>query len=860
VDRLIERDALLAKLRPEVDEATARRGRVFLVSGEAGAGKTSVVESLVSGLHATPARQILWGRCDDLHTARAFGPVADIAGSDPTLRALLGQGAAAPAIAARLLELMARPSVVIIEDLHWADEATLDLVGFIGRRIDHTSAALVLTYRSDEVARNHPAAVVIGELATTRPIRIAVPPLSVAGIAVLGGAGCDADSLFERTGGNPFFVTECLATDALVPDSVHDAVLARAERLTPAARTVYDLVAVVPGSAELWLLEAMGADPDGLDECIARGVLVLDAERVRFRHELARSAALDDVPPMRRRAVNGRATSALSHPPTGAVDHARVVHHAQEAGDVGAVLHHGPLAAADALRAGARVQAAAHLELVLSHAAIIDAATQCDLWEEFGQVLSDLGRDDEAAAAYRRAIELASDLGDLVHQGGLLAQSAPPLAALGRVEESDAAVTASIDLLEPLGPTPSLARALVQRCGGLMLARELTEAEPWGERAIALSEELGLSDELALAHIQTGVAGWMGGNEDGLAWIERGIALAERAGRPNLVVFGLSQIGSGGGEIRRYGEATAALERCIDLADRHQLAGSGLYAKAWLGRCCLEQGRWDQAGIILGQVLRSPRCTGITRMTALTAVGRLRARRGDPDVWAVLDEALQLARSTGHLQRLWPVAAARIEARWLADDDADADADLVREVHEVAASLDYPWAQEELGFWLWRFGRFQPVEGVTPFGLHASGRYEDAASSWDALGCRYEAAGARAEGDGSASLLSAFRVLDDLGAAPARSRVVRRMRELGVVVPRGPNAATKGNAAGLTDRELEVLRLVAQGLSNREIATALTISTKTVGHHVSHLLVKLDVPSRAAAVAAASRAGVALEA
>lgn len=376
---------------------------------------------------------------------------------------------------------------------------------------------------------------------------------------------------------------------------------------------------------------------------------------------------------------------------------------------------------------------------------------------------------------------------------------------------------------------------------------------------MSLAAEYG--DELTLAQvrIQSGVARWMDGHEEGLARIESGIAIGHARGWPTVVARGLMQIGSGGGENRMYAAAVPALEECVSYAEVHELTVTGLYAAAWLGRCRLELGRWDEAAATLTGVLRSPRAEGISLLTATTALGQLRARRGDPDPWSLLDRALELARPSGHLQRLWPVTAARAEAAFL-EGRLHHVVEEVVEVHALALELDQPWATEELGFWLWRAGGPASGEGgVTPYADQISGRPQVAAQRWAQIGCRFEAAIALADCDDDDQQLAALRILTELGAGPSMRRLANERRHAGRSVPRGPNAASRANIGGLTDRELDVLRLIAAGRTTRQIAAELHLSTKTVGHHVSHLLTKLNAHTRAEAATIAVTAGLETE-
>src|SRR5207248_1837737 len=252
-------------------------------------------------------------------------------------------------------------TVLVIEDVHWADEATFDILRMLGRRIERLGALVVATYRTDELPREHPLRIVLGDLATvTGVVRLRLEPLSPDAVAKLAAPdGVDAADLYAKTAGNPFFVTEVLASrSADVPATIRDAVLARAARLDASGRELLDAVAIVPQRADLSLLDAIASDAlDALDECLASGMLCAEDHSVSFRHELARIAIEESINPLRRVALHRAVLRARRTPRDSSLDLARLAHHADAAADAEAVLEFAPAAAEYAAAVGAHREA-----------------------------------------------------------------------------------------------------------------------------------------------------------------------------------------------------------------------------------------------------------------------------------------------------------------------------------------------------------------------------------------------------------------------------------------------------------------------------------------------------------------------
>jgi DNA-binding CsgD family transcriptional regulator len=857
LDRLLERDAELRQLSALTQRLGRNPGRVVLMRGEAGVGKTALITRFVAA--ANPAVRVLQGWCDPLAAPRPLGPLIDaLAGLDRQvadgLAGALDAGDTAGVYRHLLEVLRGGPRWVwVIEDVHWADGATLDLLRFLGRRIGGLPLLLVMTYRDDEVDARHPLSAAIGDVATSAEItRIQLDPLSSAGVAALAaGSGLNATELHRLTGGNPFYVTEILAAGSSganpdgLPHSVAEAVWGRLARLSDAARDTAHAAAVCGPRAETSLLEqvcphALG----GLGECLRAGVLVTEDGVVVFRHELARRATLDQITEPERRVLHKAAMAVLSEPPVEPDKLAALAFHADQAGDDNAAVRYGAAGAQRAAALGANREAAELYALVLRRAGTAPDEQKV-AWIEghaFARYL--YGEADTAASLWREAIDMRHALGDRLGEGEGLRLLAHMLwAALGHPGEAIEAARSSVRLLTQLGPTPQLAWALANMVHMTAVSYDPTCAE-YAAQAIALGNELAEPGVVmratcfaALASIQRGGTGW---DRCEPAWraAMNGEEMAEHVG---LVGAGMCW--------------TAALHHDLDRAQRYNTDMSvfchdkelGAYqpmADGAAALVALHRGEWADALARAEDILTRPGLALINAVLPRITVALVRARCGEKLSEPPLDPPVGDA-NPGEFFFFGAAWAARAEIAWLAGDDEGAVAEAKRALAVAGPHAD-PWLTGRQQRWLHLAGAdsSSAIESATtPYQLEASGNWHDAAAEWDRRGCPYDAAIARLGGD-TAAVQSALATFRELGARAAARRAQQRLTELGGPAARGRASYSKNDPHGLTQRQRQVADLLADGLSDAAIAAALHLSPRTVSHHVAAILVRLGVDNR----------------
>jgi len=848
---LLERDDATRILRRAFDDAASSRGRVVLVCGEPGIGKSALVESFVAALG--PDAGVLVGVCDDLSIKRPLSPFRDLIGTVSDLLAkAIAQDAPAHEITRLLIEELAgatqRPAVLVLEDIHWADDATLDVVTMLARRVAALPVLLVITSRPGETPPGHPFDGTIGVLASADATFIDLAPLSKRAVAQLAGARGAA--VYATTRGNPFFVTELVQCelDTGITRTIAHAVLGRAASLSDEGREFVELVSVVPGRASTAILDA--AVPNWLEiaeEPERRQLLEVRPKDVRFRHELARHAIRSSLPEATRRRLHARVLEALLSIGGDAAD---VVHHAEASGNEEIVAKHVLEAARRAAAAGAHREAFAHFHRALDFLDELPLAERTWALEGLAWTAYYIGRLDDGFDAARLAIDLHLAAGDDNGVGRCTRMLSRLYWYCGDGAEARAAAVRAVEILEPLGDSPELARAYAGVAQLDMLNDDTVNAALWGQRALDLAVRV--HDDFTRTHalVSLGTIDAML-DPDAVQPLLEAHAAADAAGNSHEATRALGNLGYAQMMWVRPATALEYTQQALDYADEHEVDSLAVYnanVVAWLS---LRAGEWDEAETLARRQLTPGRSA--PGYIAKVVLATLAVRRGDPDARTRVADVVAEAELTAEV---YPVVAA-IE---LASEHA-----LL-----TGAPLPLEWIEREranlppgaagmiLSSWAAVAGVTvaDPVTGSPVYWAMQRTDWQAAADALGEIGWTYDRALMLSLLDDEEALAEGIAIARELGAAPLVARIARQMRDLGLRVPRGPRQATRANPANLTARQLEVLRLLCDGRTNAEIAEELVVSLRTAEHHVAAVLTKLGARDRRDAAKRAASLGL----
>lgn len=826
---------------------------VFL-TGEAGTGKTTLVRAFRERLDHRHRFRL--GRCEPLSTPIPFGPLYEL------LPELSGEHGFLPAERGRrgdlfravVEEVASERSVFVVEDLHFADEATIDLIGYLGRRIRETPTVLVCTFRREEVDRRHPLSSVVGELGGTAT-RMDLQPLTVGGVTALA-TGIDVDPLevYAATGGNPLFVMEMLAHPGeSLPATIADSVLARARTLPPTAWDVLDQVALSPEGVPLSVVDELGEEWEAdVDRAVALGLLEFDAGRLRCRHDLIRRALDANLPPATRLRVHRRMFDMLSERAVTAADVVAVAHHAVNARLPQEAVTWSLRAARRAAADGAHREAASHYTAAIEHREVMDADTAIETIAALSYESYLTGDLERAATRGHEVYEMARDAAE---RGRALRWMSRLAWFRGHRNEALEWGRAAVQTLEEAeSDAHELAFAYSNMAQLAMLDADVEATERWANEALAIARPAGDVEVVAHALNNLGTA-----TKDPAVWhhLEESLDLSLEHDLPEHAARAFTNLAYEAVWFHDLDRAERHLRRGIDFSEARDLGTWWWYMRGTRSRVHLLRGRWDDARLDAMAVLET-HSDALMRHDALVTLARLRLRCGEESAFDTVTDVVEVALSIDEYTRLNHAADVAAEWCWVSGDRVDRFDDLIEAALSAAAARNDSWGAARIGFWQLRCGLPLPEMRWAPFlAKELSGDRPGAVSDLQAQGAVYEAAVAQASIGRQAAVRSGFGTLERLGAERTLDALRRDLRERGVEgLPRRSGSPRSTNTAGLTPRQMEVLRGIAAGMSNADIADDLYISPKTAEHHVSAILSKLGVRSRTEALVEARSLGL----
>lgn len=840
---LLERSSELDHIAASADEALRGEGRLLAISGEAGAGKTVLVRAACDRLSAV---RVLRGTCDPLSTPRPLGPVRDLFRSpdDPFQRDIAADLPLTAVCEAVFDALRTESTVVVVDDAQWIDDASVEVLRFALRRISAMPVLILITFREGEIGTGHPLRALLGDLARAeRASTIQLRPLSQASIEMLiAGTALDPAAVRRVTGGNPFFVTEIARhPDEAIPSSIRDAVLASAAELSESDLELLQLFASAPEGIDDRMLVGLAIDLPAMRRLEATGLLARSSRGIAFRHELARLAIAESAPLGAHARFHARLLAALES--SGPRDAAVLTHHARAAADRSKTALYAELAATEAIRSGAHLDAVSFLTVAIDH---FDGSTseRATLLERLSFEQYMVNRLDEAIDSVSQAMALRLESQDQAGVAGAHSRRALVLYYAARRSEAEFHTRMAAEI-----GTASGADLTVGGAGALSALLALRRNDlPEAIAATATAREVANRVGDALLRQQSDILGSIAG-VIAAGDAERGSLVEHINGAvassfDELASMGFTNLATLDIEQRRFRQADEVLDRSLPFAIERDINVCIATQTGVRSRLKFLRGRW-QAALEDARAVIDTNGAPVALFWPHLVVGLLGMRRGEFN--GGLDCASQLAESLDEPLLHLSLLAALAEEAWLTGtaDPRLGHAPFVLAEYSSRPGLE--WSLGELAVWLDRSGvaidRSTPV--AEPYRAELDGRYREAAAWWRRAGSPFDEAMALLRSDEPDDQAAAIEAFDAMGASATADRARRELRRRGITsLPSRPRAATLSNPAGLTNRQLDVARLVARGLTNAELAQQLYISAKTADHHVSAVLGKLGLATR----------------
>lgn len=846
---ILEREKELQVLESALEKASRGNGQLVIICGEAGIGKTRLIEYFVES-QQEPMR-FLRGACDPFSIPHPLCPLIDIARQipDEELSQMLWQPSRPIIFHACIakIQTVTQPTIVVFEDIHWADEATYDLMIYLGRRIQETNCLMIITYRNDALPSDHPIRNVVGRLSGHHIERLSLQSLSKDTVVSLANeAPISGEQLYQLTDGNPFYVTEFLEHNTNnLPHSVSESIVARFIQQPPDVRKILEFAAIIPKkTCNYWHLKAVWDVPlEVFEQCAASGLVDIEANGLVFRHALMRQAIAESLPSIRRKMLHMLAIEGLikSHEQGINIGFTHIVYHAEIINEIPTILKYAPMAAQEAINLGAHQEAANHYRIMLNHIDKLDTMNRANIHDALAYECYLTGQLDESRQNGELALQIWRQHQQITKEANTLRQLSRFHWFLGNRSLAEDYAEQALAIATTLPDSIELALAYSNRSQLYMLKSENAQAIAYGEKALELAKSLQSYGVMSHALNNMGTAQWASGDKQGLSNLIKSLQLAEEHQLEEHVARAYTNITSLSVRNCQYEIALPHFDAGLAYCERQSLASWDIYMRGWLARCYFEQGQWQDAQAEVVKILEVKTAPLAIRQPALLTKAYIAIRQGDANAQEVMHDAWSIAHEMQEIARIIPTLAIRAEAAWLKDTLQNMIDELADYYQMVLAYTD-KWQIGVIAFWLWKAGKLDKLPDLIaePYLYQIKGEWQAAADLWGELGCPYEKAFALQHGDGEAQI-HALKIFESLGAQPATQRLRNAMRENGIY---GPHRETRANPAGLTKRQMQVLELLVKGMTDAEIAESLYISSKTTGHHVSAILSKFDVRTR----------------
>ncbi|MVM33106.1 AAA family ATPase [Spirosoma sp. HMF4905] len=861
---LIERAEFTASLQAQFEKTREGQGHCVFIGGEAGIGKTSLVNAFCQSRKNDCT--IYLGTCDALFTPRPLAPLYDIAwqmgGAIEKKSRSIEDRSDLFLSFLQALSHQPQPVIVVFEDIHWADEATLDFIKFFSRRITQTACLFLLTYRDNEIHTRHPLRNVLGELVPGSFTRLLLPTLSIQAVEKLANAkGYKGEDVYSISGGNPFYVQEILASYSPgIPETIKDSILLVYNRQDESTKYIWAILSILPTGLESSYLEQVEPQHEtAIENSLSSRILVLQEGRLLFKHELYRRTIEQSLSPLKRISLNKRILDLFRVRFDEHKQIERIIHHAKNANEYDLVVQYAPIAARQAASVGAHIEASKLYLSAIDYYQGNDKDVLLPWYEAYAYECYLTNQINEAIIYQGKVLTIWRHKANRLQEGNSLRFLSRLWWFDGNREQAEKFALEAIDVLENQPASSVKAMAFSNLSQLKMLSDQTVDCLYWGEKAIAMAREL--QDEEILSHALNNVGTvqvrYPETRETGAESLRKSLAIALKNGYHEHAARAYTNLNSNLVSMKDFATVPETLEEGISYCEERDLDSWLKYMLSVKARLNLETGNWKEAARIAGSLLENEQQTPIIKIGALTILATIRMRTGGPDALAMLLEAKAKAFVAQELQRIIPVLVALLEYEWLTDQVV-IEPEAIRRTIELIEQTDHIVQNSEFAFWLLKVRKQAiPLKAIfAGYDLSTEVTCHQAASLWAQLGSPYEQALLLVEGD-EEDKRKAIAILHELGAETVYEKLKQQMRADGIKhIPRGIRQTTRSNPAQLTTRELDILQLLKQSLQNKEIATRLFISAKTVDHHISSVLSKLEVNSRMKAVEEALRLGI----